>query len=334
MGCDPNVDPFFENEWKLCQETWAKKLPANIDILYYRGSDRTKLTRDELHYKELEIGCEDGFEHTYKKTWLVMQWAIQNLGPYDYYFRTNTSTYINLDNLNFFIHKVVQPNIYYASDIYSLSEGYAPYPLCLYARGNGILLSRSQVEIILDEGFNLLYLNQTDDIGIGNVLNSHYIRTDKKGKYYNHIKGIPHTWYNTVNEEFDTGHQLSSFHSSDNHWMAVTTTVKRYREREKEESIYKEFHSLVENLDMDAIESNDLCNAMKTYSDNFNIFIGSILGYISFDEWELVDKNLLYLIEISNKASDDEQHYKYKEIQGKFKDFAIEFSKEKIPWNV
>ena len=57
-------------------------------------------------------------------------------------------------------------------------------------------------------------------------------------------------------------------------------------------------------------------NEMLEYTKDPSIFIGSVLGYIDINKWKSMDKNMLFLEEISHKASDDEQHYKYKEIQG------------------
>ena len=57
-------------------------------------------------------------------------------------------------------------------------------------------------------------------------------------------------------------------------------------------------------------------NEMLEYTKDPSIFIGSIMGYIDIGKWKSMDKNKLFLEEISHKASDDAEHYKYKEIQG------------------
>lgn len=319
MGTDPNTDPFFMNEYKECvKKTWAVNLPTNVKVIYYYGNGRkTELVNDEY----LQIACEDDIHNSYKKTYLALDFINKKFGNwYDYIFRTNTSTYVHVDNLIWFLSNLNDGNDeqrLFASDIYSLSEGISPYPLCLYPRGNGILLSKWIVQnIILKEGFRYLYMRMSDDIALGNVINSYHIQCGET--YTDYIKGLPHTWYRAVDKEFNCGHSLSTYCSSKYYEVSVTTTLKRYRERDKEFEIYHEFHQKLANREFNQ-DPNLLYGIWSKYVDDFPIFIGSILGYISFDKWKSMDKNKLYLMEISNKASDDDEFYKFREIQGKFK---------------
>lgn len=318
MGTNKITDPFFRKEFEVCcRPTWMSALPNNISVIYYQGGDRTELVGDVL-----TVACEDDLVHTYKKTYLAIEWVYKNL-DFDFIFRTNTSTYINGKLLDLFVNKCYVEGKYYGSDIYSLSEGFAPYPLIPYIRGNGILMSFNTVKEFLLEGISLLYLGITDDIGIGNVMNSYEIKGSLKSgiQYKDNHAGIPHTWYKSIDNVFNTGHQLGNFNSSEKYWMSPTTTIKKYRERNMEFDYYKEFHQKVLKLQYPSDE--EIVSAMKDYSENFDIFIGSILGYIPYEQWKQLDKNKLYLMEISNKASDDEQFWIRRDIQGRFLDFDM-----------
>ena len=59
-------------------------------------------------------------------------------------------------------------------------------------------------------------------------------------------------------------------------------------------------------------EIKDEVKSNLVYSTNSNVFIGSILGYITLENWNQQDKGKLYLYEITHKASDDAERYKEK----------------------
>ena len=318
MGTNEKTDPFFRQEYEeCCKKTWIKNLPSNFRVIYYQGGEKTEL-KDDI----LTVACEDDLKNTYKKTYFALDYIDKNF-DYDIIFRTNTSTYINGYLLNLFINNIYEEDYFYGSEIYSLSEAYCPYPLFLYRRGNGIIYNKNEVKNILIEGINLLYLGHTDDIALDNVLNSinikHYLKIGEK--YLDNHRGIPHAWYKSVDNKFDSRHALSSYNKSKYYWMCPTVTIKRYRKRDEEFDIYKEFHGIIENIEYP--DEKEIIEKMKSYSLDFSIFVGSILGYFNYSKWKTFDKNRLYLLEISSKATDDEQFNIRKEIQGKFNNFDL-----------
>lgn len=318
MGTNENTDPFFKEEYEQCiLKTWASNLPENIQTIYYQGGDETKFENSIL-----TLECEDDLKWIYKKTYLALQYIYNNF-DFDFIFRTNTSTYINTYLLNLFIDNIYDSTKYYGSDLYSLSEACAPYPLSIYRRGNGILYSKDDIVTLLRNGISLLYQGICDDIGLDNVLNSYQIRKsmEENSKYIENHRGLPHSWYNCIDKVFDVNHRISNFNNSKNYDITITTTLKRYRERDKEFKIYLDFHNLVSNLKYRP--ESEIIDAIVKYSENPDIFLGSIIGYVDYNRWKSFDKNILYLMEISNKASDDEQYWINKEIQGRFFDFKI-----------
>lgn len=302
MSCN---DPFFENQIKIIQETWASKLPENITWIYYTG-DNNKIEIDGNH---LKLTSEDDLENSFKKTWQAML-ALNN-NDFDYLVRTNTSTYINIPLLNEFINAISTDDVTYAADIYSLSEAGAPTPLDLFPRGNCMILPKKHVDIICKDGYRYAYLEKVDDMMIGNIINSYYI--DRKEDYLDHIKGIPHGWYKCVPGLANNGHQLCKYGNSvggfDFYKDFISVQIKRYRERELEEKQYYEFHNIMTSSTNNKIKES--VNKAIKYSENPSIFIGSLLGYIDYDKWKALDKQKLFWIEFSNKACDDVQYQKF-----------------------
>ena len=137
MSCQ---DEFFMNEEELVKETWAKPIIdgeyKNIDFIIYRGGYEKNSYSNKN--KLLKLHIEDTMPYTFKKTYMALNMIWNEFKKYDYVFRTNTSTYVNVPLLNELIQRTEDDSIAYFSDIYSLSEQCAPYPLCLGGRGNGI----------------------------------------------------------------------------------------------------------------------------------------------------------------------------------------------------
>ena len=318
MSCE---NEFFIHEEQLARETWLKdiidgKYP-NINYLIYRGgSDKNYLEGDVYH-----IHCEDDIKNTFKKTWCALNYVQKEIFDkldddeyYPYVFRTNTSTYVNVPLLEAFVNSLNIEEEYqnlWCSELYSLSEGYCPYPLMLFGRGNGLLMSSWVVSRIIYEGRNMLYLQYSDDISIGNILNSKNLEYDKYW-YINYIKSFKHGWWKCISGNAYNNHTLCTYYNSNSDYeylkQFITIQIKRYHEREREESNYYELHELMKNK-----KDNNILASVKDqyqYSKNPNIFIGSILGYITLEQWKMVDKKHLFDIQIHNKSSDDENRNK------------------------
>lgn len=319
MGANAEIAPGikFIDEFNIARNTWAKDY---ADIIYYDGGLKYMNNEYDEENHILHLACEDDMEFVFKKTWMALKWLVDNnkIDKRDWVFRTNTSTAVNIPVLKYIVEKFAIPTDIYCSDIYSLSEANCPYPLCLYGRGNGLLISYDRiVENILKDGISFLYTTITDDIGIGNLFNSYSIKNNDKVPYYEHIKGLPHGWWKSVDRKFNNNHKVCPEFGNDKFipWCA-TWTFKRYRNRETELDNYNEIAARIPQSDSD-VDLSIYDNKIKEAINNPDVFIGSILGYIDFEKWKIIDKNDLYLLEITHKAVDDEQYQKYIDIQGK-----------------
>lgn len=310
MSCN---DEFFVTQEQVIKETWIKKIDKfdNINYIIYRGDPNIQKHKYDKQEHLLTLKCEDDVNNTFKKTYYAFNLA-HKIFDYDYIFRTNTSTYVNVELLNEFVQNLDNDEILWSSDLYSLSNSFCPYPLYLYGRGNGILLSKKLVDIILCEGISYLYLEKCDDWLIGNILNSYWIKQGKD--YLDYIKGYHHGWYKCVPEEQPNNHKLCVYGNRNNSWEFVnkfiTIQTKRYRERHLENEQSKELHKTFEDNEYNNEELNKLVEDNFKYSERPSVFIGSILGYTDYEEWKNCNKMELFNYQVKHKASDDEEYGK------------------------
>lgn len=308
-------DKFFVEQTEIVKQTWAKdiidgKYGNNVDFLSYDGWIENFKLDKENHI--LHVRAED--TDTYKKTYYAIS-VLQKNFDYDYIFRTNTSTYVNVPLAIEFINSLDDTDeVLWTSELIALTEANVPHPLDLYGRGNGLIMSKNMINIFLKEGINLLYLNMCDDIGIGNVLNSYYIKNQKN--YLNHIKSFCHGWYKCISiKDSKNNHQLCQYWNENNDYeflkKFMTIQIKQYYSRENEINNYLELHNILKDKhDDNLIET---VNANKRYALNPSVFIGSVLGYIPFKEYISCNKNELWDIEIKHKADNDECKDKFKD---------------------
>lgn len=318
MSCN---NDFFNAQVNKIKETWASNIIngkyPNIDFLSYKGSlDYISHDYNEQN-NELIIRCEDDLENTFKKTIYALEY-INKLGiEYDYIFRTNTSTYINIELLNAFIQQITDENIIYTSELYSLIEANTPKPMDLYGRGNGLIISKKMINILINESINTLYAGYSDDIGIGNVINGYWYKQGKN--YLDYIKSYCHGWFKAVEkmnfvdskgnivENNLPDYLICRFdnHNTDYNFLKqfITIQTKMYYSRELEDKNYDELHEIIYNNNDDNIEETIKFNL--NYSKNPNIFVGSILGYLQYNVWLNIPKTKLYVIQANHKADND-----------------------------
>ena len=307
---------FFTRQNEVVKETWAKdiienKYGDNVKFLFYDGWNNQFALDEDNHI--LHTRCEDDTANTFKKTYYALSVIEQNF-DFDYIFRTNTSTYINVPLAIEFINSLENDDVLWTSELLSLVEAPTPFPLDLYGRGNGLILSKKLVHILLEYGANMLYMEKCDDWIIGNVLNSYFIKNSPN--YQDHIKSYCHGWFKCVPHLQDAGnnHKLCEFFNDNCDFeflkKFMTIQIKQYYNRENEENNYKELHDIFENN-----KDNDIKTSIEKsleYSKNTSIFIGSILGYIDLEQYNKINKQNLWDLEVSHKAKNDIFREKFK----------------------
>lgn len=133
--------PFLELE-QTCEETWLDINNSLIDYIIYYGSSEEKLENKELYLK-----CKDGLNdkkqnNITKKTIKMFEFALKNYN-FEFMFRTNLSSYVDLNFFLEYIDKIESRNCY---------MGYIGYhEKIAFASGAGILLSRDMVELLVNK---------------------------------------------------------------------------------------------------------------------------------------------------------------------------------------
>lgn len=153
------------------QQTWDSVVKQDVDtVYYYGGCDRLNFKMTQQHHKttshELQLPCTDQYYYMAHKFKL----ALTHLKDFDYdiIFRTNSSSYINKENLQkialtFPLEKL------YAGWTFTDSNDFGG--MCV--SGAGIWLSRDTAEILMNEidpSFEM-----EEDVYCGRILRKHGI---------------------------------------------------------------------------------------------------------------------------------------------------------------
>lgn len=193
------------------------KLTDEITVYDYVGDAET------LYMNDTTINCTAGDDlfNTYHKTLEALKYINNNI-EYDYIFRTNTSTFINIELLYNIVKKIYKNNdttTIWGSEITCVPNTFCPILNDWYIRGNGLLLSHNNVDLILKYKFEFMDLEKypnggmsfdvfdhrcsayIDDICIGTVMNIiNYQNYTWKTIPGNCLKIWKHGWYDCKSE--------------------------------------------------------------------------------------------------------------------------------------
>ena len=156
----------FSSEYNLLEttakQTWANSNNSEVDIIFYAGSNSERLEGCDLY-----LPCEENIHNLGKKTLLAFEWCQKNY-DYDYVFRTNLGSYINITNMLEFI-KTASKTHYYCG-IGGVNNTYFNRPV-QFASGSGVFLSRDVVNLIIANQ-NSWQHTAMDDVAMGELLNA------------------------------------------------------------------------------------------------------------------------------------------------------------------
>ena len=160
--CSRNYLSFISS--KKQKKIWNKTSKI-FQIYHFVGREyQTQREIDYIsqsQYKYLEIETNDNYDNIAQKTLLAFD-KISLSHKFDYVFRTNTSSFIDLKKFETYILKNTD-SLDYAGSVLRAEEG------DLIASGAGFFLSRKNIEIILD---NRQYFDVSlpDDVAISRLL--------------------------------------------------------------------------------------------------------------------------------------------------------------------
>jgi len=144
---------------KYQKMTWQKK-HEDIEIVTYSGGSNF-----EFKNNNLILNVSDNYKDISEKTREAFLWISKNI-DFDYLIRTNTSSYIDLENLKKFCDRNNITNLYRGRILkYQLNNLNIHY-----ASGDEVLLSKDTFDKII-KNINFWDINLPDDVSIGKLMN-------------------------------------------------------------------------------------------------------------------------------------------------------------------
>jgi len=141
---------------RVIRRTWAAAEIASVETLFYRGGS---LKRE--HAGLLDLPVADDLANTGRKTIACFEHVLEH-HRFDLVFRTNCSSYVDLENLRSYVDQHARPERFYAGST-AVHDGVP------FASGSGYFLSRDLVELVVRERESWNH-SELDDAALGAVL--------------------------------------------------------------------------------------------------------------------------------------------------------------------
>ena len=155
-----NTYPSKRNK-KAIQKTWANQNYPNTDIYFYSAGTKTKIIDRDLIIKDSGTAQDIG-----KKTLSAFDWVDKNR-EYDFIFRTNTSSFINLKKLEAYINEN-KNNLDYSGVVLDTKQQIK------IASGAGYFISRKNIELIINNK-DEFDINFPDDVAVAKLMKENNI---------------------------------------------------------------------------------------------------------------------------------------------------------------
>ena len=185
--------PSYRNH--LAQKnTWAEGQSENIKIYFYKAGNDTVLNNNDLIVKSGSREDEIGY-----KNYEALECVIKK-EDFDFLYRTNTSSFINIKNLEDYINNSFRnQDLIYDGMIMSLKNK-KNNTYIKFVSGSGILFSKKTIEVLIDNK-NEYDHSLWEDVAIGELLNKNGIfptkgkRYDIQGNIYKETVNLNHYHY-------------------------------------------------------------------------------------------------------------------------------------------
>lgn len=145
---------------KVIRETWAREYPDNVEIYYYYGGDRNYIDGDKIY-----SNSEENIYNIGRKT--INAFEFLSNKDYDYIFRTNSSSYVNIEYLLEYIKDKPNKMFYHGVIAHYEPENFN------FVSGSGYIISRDLIDLVIEnkDKWDHSFPN-ADDVSIGKLLNS------------------------------------------------------------------------------------------------------------------------------------------------------------------
>ena len=269
MSCQ---NEFFVKQEQDCKNTFLSNLTDNIDYLFYRGGYNENKYNDNEQL--LELTSLDDLKNTFSKTYDALKFVKDNL-KYDYIFRTNTSTYINIELLNSFVQQLTNTDEIWGGELVFNREVLNDI---LYLRGNGLLFSTKYLDFICKFGLPMrLISNQViDDYGLGAIFATFEISSKKSL-----LRVFPEGWYKSSKAPYSP-HRICRMNNENKDFNFLKNImiiqIKNWYDRDLESQHFNEIHNVFLENKFDDI--NKSIEFVYEYSKHPSMFLGEQYGFI------------------------------------------------------
>lgn len=155
--------PSYRN--KLVQKkTWAMDATENIKVYFYSAGEDTFLQNNDLIVESGDRADEIGY-----KNFKAFEW-VNNNEDFDFLFRTNTSSFVNIQNLEKHINNLEKNKDPIYEGIIMQLKNKKNNTEIKFVSGAGILFNKKSIEILIDNQ-NEFDHSLWEDVAIGELLN-------------------------------------------------------------------------------------------------------------------------------------------------------------------
>ncbi len=174
--------------WNYEKENWLKKFKPKDSISLELIECDNMVNENFIHSYHCIESYKPGI---FQKTILTMQ---SNIDKYDYFVRTNLSTFVIQDRLKSYLTHLNQSNVY---------DGVYCSKNANWIAGWGVVLDKNTCNMLIQDGIKEENFNKrvSDDVLIGKILKSHNVQCNTK-----HRAHLGYAWkYNkTIKENIES----------------------------------------------------------------------------------------------------------------------------------
>lgn len=201
LSCDSN--PLYRELANTIKNTWGNHKSEDVTIIYYSYKDNIPDTYIEksligTNNYDLYLKGVEKFDSIGKKTIDCFKYILKNNYEFDYIFRTNLSSYINIKEMLLFMKNKQKSN--YCSAIIG------KYGEIKYPSGCGYFLSNDLVNLVVNNE-HLLKHQYIDDVALGDLLMQLNIPIQNDAKRIDIIDESLHYLVDTKNYHYRCKHE-------------------------------------------------------------------------------------------------------------------------------
>lgn len=160
LACDNSYYNYLVD--KGIRKTWGSRHYSDVEIVYYYGRPDTNCKEEN---NNIFVNIEDTFTNISKKNLKFFEYILKNK-TFDFLYRVNASSYVNVSNLKQLIKNWKKTKVYSGLCSTYINEQNVGIP---FVSGAAFCMTPDIVKLVLDNKEKINH-NYIDDIGLGDLL--------------------------------------------------------------------------------------------------------------------------------------------------------------------